>query len=39
MGFAHLGFAYAESHVVWKNAGGKTGVPVFFFVNISFLFN
>ena len=31
--------AYAESHGVWKNAGGKTGVPVFLFVTFSFLFN
>jgi hypothetical protein len=29
MGKAHLGFAYAESHAVWKSAIGKTGVPVF----------
>ncbi|MEA5037431.1 MAG: hypothetical protein VB020_04140 [Methanocorpusculum sp.] len=28
--------AYAESHAVWKNAGGKTVVPVFLFVNFSF---
>jgi hypothetical protein len=32
-------FAYAESHAVWKNAGGKTGVPVFLLVNFSFLSN
>ena len=27
--------AYAESHAVWKNAIGKTGVPVFLSVNFS----
>ena len=37
MGFAHLGFASAESHAVWKNANGKTGVPVFLKMNNSFL--
>jgi hypothetical protein len=31
--------AYAESHVIWKNARGKTGVPVFLSVNFSFLCN
>ncbi len=29
MGFAHLGFAYAESHPLWKNAIRKTRVRVF----------
>jgi hypothetical protein len=28
--------AYAESHDVWKNAIGKTGVPVFLSVAFSF---
>jgi len=29
MGFAHLGFAFAESHPHLKNAEGKTRVRVF----------
>jgi hypothetical protein len=28
--------ACAESHAVWKNAIGKTGVPVFLSVTVSF---